>query len=217
MDTEKNMNEENRGAAAGTETVEDVVAAGTGQNTADPAVQEIPAAEPEALSEEAASDAGTQPEQAAAAAEEPKAPTDTPPAGTAGAGDGPGTPPADVRPKKSFLRACGSWTDIIPIAAMLSVMLIFLGDLFSTLLDRWFIPADHIGMALLGDPDSVDFLLQYWGFYGIWIVFILVALLFRDNRPMLRAFFYNRHGNNLKAILAGILLGFGMNGFCILM
>ena len=34
---------------------------------------------------------------------------------------------------------------------------------------------------------------------------------------MLKAFFYNRHGNNLKSIPAGILLGFGMNGFCVLM
>ena len=126
-------------------------------------------------------------------------------------------PAADVKPKKTFLRACGSWTDIFPIAVMLTFLLIALGDLFSSILSKWVIPAEQIGMKLLGDADSVEFLLSYWNFFGIWIVFIVVALLFRDNRPMLKAFFYNRHGNNLKAILAGILLGFGINGFCILM
>ena len=36
-------------------------------------------------------------------------------------------PPVSVKEKKSFLRSCGSWTDIIPIAAMLSVILTLFG------------------------------------------------------------------------------------------
>ena len=119
--------------------------------------------------------------------------------------------------KKSFLRACASWTDIFVIAAMLSVLMLIFGDILSSLLDRTVIPAYQIGMNLLGDADSVSFLLQYFNFYGIWIAFILVTLLFKGNWPMWKAFLYNGHGNNLKAIPAGILLGFGMNGFCILM
>ncbi len=123
----------------------------------------------------------------------------------------------DEKQRKSFLRACASWTDIFVIAAMLSVLLMLFGDLLSLILNRWVIPANQIGMNLLGDADSVEFLLQYFNFYGIWIVFMLVILLFKSNWPMWKAFLYNRHGNNLKAIPAGILLGFGMNGFCILM
>ena len=119
--------------------------------------------------------------------------------------------------KKSFLRACASWTDIFVIAAMLSVLMLIFGDILSSVLDRTVIPAYQIGMNLLGDADSVSFLLQYFNFYGIWIAFILVTLLFKGNWPMWKAFLYNGHGNNLKAIPAGILLGFGMNGFCILM
>jgi hypothetical protein len=187
-----------------------------GQNTEEPAAQETPAAEPETPAEPAAAGADTQPEQAAAAAD-PGAPIDTPPGGAPGAGDGPGTPPADVKPKKTFLRACGSWTDIIPIAAMLSLLVLELGALLSTILMNRFIPVYRIGLSLLDDIDSVDFLLQYFSFFGIWIFFLLVALVFKDNWPMLKAFFYNRHGNNLKSIPAGILLGFGMNGFCVLM
>jgi membrane protease YdiL (CAAX protease family) len=126
-------------------------------------------------------------------------------------------PPVGGKVKKGFLRACGSWTDIIPIAAMLSVIMILFGDLVSTLLDRNVIPAREIAMRLLGDEGSVEFLLQYFEFFGIWLVFMLIILVFRDNRPMWKAYLYNGHGNNLKAIPAGIALGFGMNGFCILM
>ena len=126
-------------------------------------------------------------------------------------------PPAEVKTKKTFLRDSRSWTDIIPIAAMLSLLVLELGALLSTILMNRFIPVYRIGMSLLDDIDSVDFLLQYFSFFGIWIFFLLVALVFKDNWPMLKAFFYNRHGNNLKSIPAGILLGFGMNGFCVLM
>ena len=126
-------------------------------------------------------------------------------------------PPVSVKEKKSFLRSCGSWTDIIPIAAMLSVILTLFGSLLSLILDESVVPATAIGMKLLGDADSVEFLLEYFEFYGIWIAFVIVILLFKDNWPMWKAFLYNRHGNNLKAILAGILLGFGLNGTCILL
>ena len=123
----------------------------------------------------------------------------------------------DEKSRKSFLRACASWTDIFVIAAMLSVLMMIFGELLTLILDRWVIHAPQIGMNLLGDGDSVEFLLQYFDFYGIWIAFMLVILLFKSNWPMWKAFLYNGHGNNLKAIPAGILLGFGMNGFCILM
>ena len=71
--------------------------------------------------------------------------------------------------------------------------------------------------SIAGSKEATAFLLQYFDFIGIWIVFIFVITIFRDNRPMWKAFFYNGHGNNLKAIPIGILLGGGMNGFCILM
>ena len=76
-------------------------------------------------------------------------------------------PVQDEKSKKSFLRACASWTDIFVIAAMLSVLLILFGDLLSLILNRWVIPANQIGMNLLGDADSVEFLLQYFNFYNL--------------------------------------------------
>ena len=128
-------------------------------------------------------------------------------------------PPDTGKPeKKTFLRASGSWTDILPIAAILSVIVMLIGEIISSILiGSNVIPARDWGLQILGDADSVEFLLQYFGFFGIWIAFMLVALVFRNNWPMWKAFFYNGHGNNLKAIPIGILLGFGLNGFCVLM
>ena len=131
-----------------------------------------------------------------------------------GTDDGSGSkPPVD---KKSFIRACGSWTDILPIAALLSVLLILFGSIISALVNK-FLPVQELGMRLLGDEDGVAFLFQYFDFIGIWILFMLITAVFKGNWPMWKAYFYNGHGNNFKAVLAGILLGFGTNGFCILM
>ena len=120
-----------------------------------------------------------------------------------------------VQNKKSFLRASGSWTDIIPIAAMLSVILIFIGAVISMILMNTVLPVKQLGLSLFHDEGTVQFLLDYFSFFGIWLLFMVVITVFKDNRPMWKAFWYNRHGNNWKAILIGILLGFGMNGSCI--
>ena len=131
-----------------------------------------------------------------------------------GTDNGPGSEPPVNR--KSFIRACGSWTDVLPIAALLSVLLMLFGSIVSALVNR-LLPVQELGMRLLGDEDGVVFLLQYFDFIGIWILFMLVIAVFKGNWPMWKAYFYNGHGNNFKAVLAGILLGFGTNGFCILM
>ena len=172
------------------------------------ASEEEPAAEEPAEEEPAEEPAGEEPVEESAGEEPAEEPATEEPTEES---------PEEVKAKKTFLRACGSWTDIIPIAAMLSVILINLGGIASWILDATLVPAREIGMRLLGDADSVEFLLQYFEFYGIWLLFMLVILIFKDNWPMWKAFLYNGHGNNLKAIPAGILLGFGMNGFCVLM
>ncbi len=118
--------------------------------------------------------------------------------------------------RKPFRRASASRMDIIPIAVLMAFLLILAGQIISEVLGN---VLDFSGYALklTGDEDIVPFLLQYFNFYGIWIVFILVITVFRRNWPMWKSFVYNRHGNNLKSILIGILLGGGMNGFCVFM
>ena len=119
--------------------------------------------------------------------------------------------------KKGFFRACGSWTDIFIIAAMLSVLVILLGEIIASTLNEFVFHINEFAVGLTGDQDIATFLLQYFEFYGIWICFMLVITIFRGNWPMWKAFFYNGHGNNVRSVFIGLFLGFAMNGFCILM
>ncbi|MGX8687931.1 MAG: CPBP family intramembrane glutamic endopeptidase, partial [bacterium] len=125
--------------------------------------------------------------------------------------------PASPAPgRKPLRRACASFMDIIPVGIFLTFLLILAGELLSEVLGN-VLDIPSYALKLTGDEDIVPFLLQYFNFYGIWIVFILVITVFRRNWPMWKAFVYNRHGNNLKSVFIGILLGGGMNGFCVFM
>ena len=63
--------------------------------------------------------------------------------------------PAAEKVKKPFIRTCASWTDIFPIAAMLSVIITVFGSILSTLLDRSIIPAEQIGMKVFLLTDTM--------------------------------------------------------------
>ena len=118
--------------------------------------------------------------------------------------------------KKGWRRASGKWTDILPIAVVLSIGLMVLGEVLKGILFAYTPVAAWLG-SFSADEGVTTFLSMYFEFIGIWIAFILLITIFRSNWPMWKAFFYNGHGNNIRSILVGILLGGGMNGFCILM
>ena len=113
-------------------------------------------------------------------------------------------------------RPCRKITDNIVIATVLSLVIMVLGSIlsgimlnltgFRTLLSNY-----------LQNGNLEMFLSSYLEFIGIWIAVLIFTAIPKSNRPMLKSFWYNRNGNNLKGILAGILLGFGTNGFCVLM
>ena len=113
-------------------------------------------------------------------------------------------------------RPCRKITDNIIIATVLSLVIMVLGSIlsgimlnltgFRTLLSNY-----------LQNGNLEMFLSSYLEFIGIWIAVLLFTAVPKSNRPMLKSFWYNRNGNNLKGIIAGILLGFGTNSFCVLM
>ncbi len=113
-------------------------------------------------------------------------------------------------------RPCRKITDNIIIATVLSLVIMVLGSIlsgimlnltgFRTLLSNY-----------LQNGNLEMFLSSYLEFIGIWIAVLLFTAVPKANRPMLKSFWYNRNGNNLKGIIAGILLGFGTNSFCVLM
>ena len=113
-------------------------------------------------------------------------------------------------------RPCRKITDNIIIATVLSLVIMVLGSILSGIIlnltgFRTFLS------NYLQNGNLEMFLSSYLEFIGIWIAVLIFTAVPKSNRPMLKSFWYNRNGNNLKGIIAGILLGFGTNGFCVLM
>lgn len=108
-----------------------------------------------------------------------------------------------------------NWTDILPIAIVLSIVLAIAGAFLSEIILA-IVDIDSYLMPIIQDADTLEFLQMYASNYGIWIVFILVALIPKLNRPMMKAAWYHRGGNTIRGALIGLLLGFGFNGICIL-
>ena len=120
--------------------------------------------------------------------------------------------------KKYLLtRETGKWTDFIPVAAVLSFLITVFSSVPASLLHNVLHIRELLTMLAGGNEDAAQFLEQYLSFDGIWILFFLIVLLFKANRPMLKALAYRKNTNNVKGALAGLLLGFGMNGICILL
>ena len=115
-----------------------------------------------------------------------------------------------------IVRPSGKLTDVFPIAVILSLLVLLGGALLSTLI--LMIPfLNRFLRSLVYSASMYEFLENYLLFFGIWIVILLNPLIFKGNRPMLKAIGYSRKGNNVTGFLMGLLLGFGTNGFCILM
>ncbi len=112
---------------------------------------------------------------------------------------------------KKFIRKTGTISDIIVFAAIITFLVILggqlVGDWLTSLISTPNMEAEKPALAIG---------LQYFSFIGIWIVLALL-MLFPKNRPMLKALLPNSRGNNLKGVLIGILLGFSMNAFCVVM
>ena len=113
-------------------------------------------------------------------------------------------------------RPSRKWTDQFIIAAILSVVLLVAGSVVSDIIYKA-TDVPSLFEKWLGSDNLAAFFSEYLMFIGIWIITFLFVVVPKSNRPMLKAWGYNRDGNNIKGIIAGALLGFGCNGFCVLM
>ena len=108
-------------------------------------------------------------------------------------------------------------TDQLIITAFLAVFVVMsLGVFLSNILFRVTDLSGILG-KLLGSDNLTVFLSDYLSFFGIWVAVLIFVLIPKANRPMLKAWGYNKRGNNMKGIGWGLLLGFGTNAFCVLM
>ena len=117
---------------------------------------------------------------------------------------------------KKLVRPSGKLTDIFPLAVVLSLFVVFGGTLLSMVILEVPVISDFL-RSLVYSESMYTFLQDYAAFIGIWIVVLLNTFIFKGNHPMLKAISHSRQNNNLKGLLMGLLLGFGTNGFCVLM
>ncbi|MBQ9305092.1 CPBP family intramembrane glutamic endopeptidase [Butyrivibrio sp.] len=102
--------------------------------------------------------------------------------------------------------------DFILIPFILAYFLMLLGGTVGNLIISY--PASKI----INDTnyDYIAFFAMYASFIGIWIVILLWCLI-PSNRPIFGAVWKKCKGNTLKHLGIGLLIGFVMNGFCILL
>ena len=118
--------------------------------------------------------------------------------------------------KEKALRPSRRRTDILPVAIILSFVIFATGSILMESLNT-VIPFEQALGAFAGDEDTGTFLWMYLIFVGIWITFFLFISLFKNNRPMWKCLGFSKTGNTLFKTAAGLLLGFEMNAFCVLM
>ena len=113
-------------------------------------------------------------------------------------------------------RKSGTWFDFFPVAAILSVALAVFAPLVTGVFNLVF-RFREIFDFISGDATATDFAFEYFMFFGIWVLIILVIFIFKRNRKMFEKLRYNGDFNSIKGLLFGALMGFGANAICVLM
>ena len=116
--------------------------------------------------------------------------------------------------KKKLLK--NKIVDTLPVLYLETVILMVLGQFLGN-----FVLGIPVGIAYARNPEILNsaFLnttLMYVIFWGIWAVALFWIGIRKRNRPILQAVGTKPQGNNWKYLLFGLVLGFALNGFCIL-
>lgn len=116
--------------------------------------------------------------------------------------------------KKKLLK--NKIVDTLPVLYFETVILMVLGQFLGN-----FVLGIPVGIAYARNPEILNsaFLnttLMYVIFWGIWAVALFWIGIRKRNRPILQAVGTKPQGNNWKYLLFGLVLGFALNGFCIL-
>ncbi len=98
-------------------------------------------------------------------------------------------------------------TDNILVLYIITILLILLGQFLGMLLG--FLP-------FMSSTDIAMTVYMYLSFIGIWILTILYLRFTKKNRSILKTIGRRASGNNMKNLLIGFVMGFGLNGVCIL-
>ncbi|MBQ9928776.1 MAG: CPBP family intramembrane metalloprotease [Lachnospiraceae bacterium] len=104
----------------------------------------------------------------------------------------------------------------LPVLYVKTFMMILFGQALGTLILLFVQDALVAIDPVLAESDVWITGLQYGLFIGIWILMILCLAISKKSRPILKCTWIQTKGNNLVNLLMGLLLGFGLNAFCVL-
>ena len=108
------------------------------------------------------------------------------------------------------MRPTRKWCDIFLIGAVLSFLLVILGQSLGYL-NVIAYPVIDLLTKIIGSEGSAQFMYMYFIFFGIWIFFFLFCFPKRNHKIM-----GGLKRGSFKVAMAGLLLGFGSNALCIL-
>lgn len=111
----------------------------------------------------------------------------------------------EVKKEKKFFKR--KFTDTWFATALLTILLLFLGQLLGILLEL--IPG-------ITSTDVGITAVLYFEFTGIWVIVLLYMVITKKNRPLLKFIGTGTKGNDWIHLLIGLLIGFGLNVLCIL-
>ncbi|MBQ1482435.1 MAG: CPBP family intramembrane metalloprotease [Erysipelotrichaceae bacterium] len=103
------------------------------------------------------------------------------------------------------------WYDEILLATFISVLFTLFSPLFSIL--------PMYAVTLISDKTDPFFqtFRSYFLTVGAWILPVLVFIIVKHRRPLFKAIGTKPKGNNIRYLLLGLLIGFGLNFTCALL
>ena len=108
--------------------------------------------------------------------------------------------------KKIILRENRTLFDTLPLTYLFAYIVLYGGALLSL-----FLLARKIPYIFTSDPEVADFMYTYTAFIGIWVFFIAVALIFKNNRPMIGQLFPKKISKVIIGLVIGGVVGFVLN------
>ena len=115
---------------------------------------------------------------------------------------------------KSFLKRIHTerfrWTDEAIIVLLFAAIIMILSSGFL----GGVIVAPFAPLIENDETGYWEIFFMYFQFIGIWLAFLILCLVFKRNRPILKALWTAPKGNKIRYLGIGLLIGFGLNMFC---
>ena len=118
--------------------------------------------------------------------------------------------------REKIIRADRPRTDMLPVAAVLTLLLFLAGQFLGNLLASA-LPGKTLPAGWTGSEQASGFLLGYLKSAGIWAVTLFWLFLVKEDRPILQFLRSEGVGRIPRSVLPGFTAGAVLNGLCILL